>query len=93
MLLVVRVICLLKTPFLVTLVCSSDFSDQYKQSPVDVVLLLPHHSRLEKMADWVAYAYSAAVAAGGLMGYVKKGSIMSGIMGVAFGRYVNELLM
>ena len=42
------------------------------------------------MADWVAYAYSAAVAAGGLMGYVKKGSIMSGIMGVAFGRYVNE---
>ena len=37
------------------------------------------------MADWVAYAYSAAVAAGGLMGYVKKGSVASGLMGLTFG--------
>ena len=37
------------------------------------------------MADWIAYSYSAAVAAGGIMGYVKKGSIVSGIMGLAFG--------
>ena len=37
------------------------------------------------MADFVSYAYSAAVAMGGIMGYVKKGSLMSGLMGVGFG--------
>ena len=37
------------------------------------------------MADWIAYSYAAAVTAGGVMGYVKKGSIMSGIMGLTFG--------
>ncbi len=37
------------------------------------------------MADIVSYAYAAAVAAGGLMGYVKKGSVVSGLMGLAFG--------
>ena len=36
-------------------------------------------------ADIVSYAYSAAVALGGIMGYVKKGSLMSGLMGVGFG--------
>ena len=37
------------------------------------------------MADLIAYTYSAAVMAGGVMGYVRKGSIVSGIMGLAFG--------
>lgn len=37
------------------------------------------------MADWAAFAYSAAVAAGGLIGYVKKGSVASGLMGLSFG--------
>ena len=36
-------------------------------------------------ADLIAYAYAAAVAAGGIMGFVKKGSVMSGLMGLAFG--------
>ena len=36
-------------------------------------------------ADLIAYAYAFAVAAGGLMGFVKKGSVMSGLAGVAFG--------
>ena len=35
--------------------------------------------------DYLAYAYAAVVAAGGLMGYVKKGSVMSGVMGLTFG--------
>merc|ERR1711973_12718 len=35
--------------------------------------------------DYVAYAYAALVATGGIMGYVKKGSLMSGAMGLAFG--------
>jgi len=33
----------------------------------------------------LAYAYAAVVAAGGMMGYVKKGSVMSGVMGLTFG--------
>jgi len=37
------------------------------------------------MVDFIAYGYAAAVAAGGIIGYVKKGSIMSGAMGVGFG--------
>ena len=37
------------------------------------------------MADWIADSYATAVTAGGVMGYVKKGSIMSGIMGLTFG--------
>lgn len=37
------------------------------------------------MTDWAAFAYSAAVAAGGLIGYVKKGSVASGLMGLSFG--------
>ena len=32
------------------------------------------------MADYIAYVYAAAVATGGVVGYVKKGSMMSGIM-------------
>ena len=32
------------------------------------------------MADYIAYAYAIAVAAGGIVGYIKKGSLMSGIM-------------
>ena len=32
------------------------------------------------MADYLAYAYAIAVAAGGIAGYIKKGSLMSGIM-------------
>merc|ERR1711997_1007357 len=43
------------------------------------------YKNLLKMADLVAYAYAAAVTAGGVMGYVKKGSIVSGMMGLAFG--------
>jgi len=35
--------------------------------------------------DYIAYAYAAVVAAGGMMGYVKKGSLMSGVMGLTFG--------
>ena len=35
--------------------------------------------------DLVAYAYATAVAAGGIMGFVKKGSIVSGLMGVIAG--------
>ncbi len=37
------------------------------------------------MTDFLAFAYAAAVATGGIIGYVKKGSLMSGIMGLAFG--------
>lgn len=37
------------------------------------------------MTDWAAFAYSAAVTAGGLIGYVKKGSVASGLMGLSFG--------
>ena len=36
-------------------------------------------------ADLIAYAYAVTVAAGGIMGYVKKGSLMSGLAGLAFG--------
>ena len=32
------------------------------------------------MTDYLAYAYALAVAAGGVVGYIKKGSLMSGIM-------------
>ena len=32
------------------------------------------------MADYIAYAYAVAVATGGVIGYIKKGSMMSGIM-------------
>ena len=32
------------------------------------------------MTDYLAYAYAAAVTAGGVVGYIKKGSMMSGIM-------------
>jgi uncharacterized membrane protein (UPF0136 family) len=35
--------------------------------------------------DYAAIAYAVVVAAGGVMGFVKKGSIMSGLMGLAFG--------
>ncbi len=35
--------------------------------------------------DFVAFAYAAAVAAGGILGYVRKGSVMSGLMGVTAG--------
>ena len=35
--------------------------------------------------DFIGYAYAAVVAAGGIMGFVKKGSVMSGLMGVAAG--------
>jgi len=42
--------------------------------------------RLSAMAyDLIAFAYAAAVAAGGILGFVKKGSVMSGVMGVAAG--------
>ena len=36
-------------------------------------------------ADLIAYAYAAAVTAGGLIGYLKKGSVMSGAAGVIVG--------
>ena len=36
-------------------------------------------------ADNVGYAYAAAVAAGGLIGFIKKGSVMSGAAGVIVG--------
>ena len=32
------------------------------------------------MTDYLAYAYAIAVAAGGLVGYIKKGSMMSAAM-------------
>ena len=32
------------------------------------------------MTDYLAYAYAVAVTAGGVVGYIKKGSMMSGIM-------------
>ena len=35
--------------------------------------------------DYIAFAYATVVAAGGIMGYIKKGSVMSGVMGLAFG--------
>ena len=35
--------------------------------------------------DYAAIAYATVVAAGGVMGYVKKGSLVSGMMGLAFG--------
>ena len=35
--------------------------------------------------DYAAIAYATVVAAGGVMGYVKKGSLVSGLMGLAFG--------
>ncbi len=35
--------------------------------------------------DLIAFAYAATVAIGGIIGYVKKGSLMSGVMGLAFG--------
>ncbi|TRY75332.1 hypothetical protein TCAL_01351 [Tigriopus californicus] len=35
--------------------------------------------------DFVAIAYSLAVTAGGVLGYVKKGSLMSGMAGVVCG--------
>ena len=37
-------------------------------------------NRTIRMADYIAYAYAIAVAAGGIVGYIKKGSLMSGIM-------------
>ncbi len=35
--------------------------------------------------DYAAIAYATVVAAGGIMGYVKKGSLVSAAMGLAFG--------
>ena len=35
--------------------------------------------------DLIGYGYALVVAAGGIMGFVKKGSLMSGLMGVAAG--------
>jgi uncharacterized membrane protein (UPF0136 family) len=35
--------------------------------------------------DYAAIAYATVVAAGGVFGFVKKGSIASGLMGLAFG--------
>jgi uncharacterized membrane protein (UPF0136 family) len=35
--------------------------------------------------DYAAIAYAVVVTAGGVMGYVKKGSIVSGLMGLTFG--------
>jgi uncharacterized membrane protein (UPF0136 family) len=32
------------------------------------------------MTDYLACAYAVAVTAGGVIGYIKKGSIMSGVM-------------
>ena len=32
------------------------------------------------MTDYLAYAYALTVAAGGVIGYIKKGSMMSAIM-------------
>ena len=37
------------------------------------------------MTDIIGFAYALTVAAGGIVGFVKKGSIMSGLMGLAFG--------
>ena len=31
------------------------------------------------MADWIAFSYAAAVTAGGVMGYFKKGSILNSV--------------
>ena len=42
--------------------------------------------------DYAAIAYSIVVAAGGVMGYVKKGSIVSGLMGLTFGGLLGEIL-
>jgi len=41
--------------------------------------------------DYVAYAYAAIVALGGVIGFVKKGSVVSGLMGVAFGGIMGKL--
>jgi uncharacterized membrane protein (UPF0136 family) len=35
--------------------------------------------------DLIAFAYAATIVMGGMIGYLKKGSIMSGAMGLAFG--------
>ena len=32
------------------------------------------------MTDYLAFAYAAAVAGGGVVGYIKKGSVMSAVM-------------
>ena len=32
------------------------------------------------MTDYLAYSYAVAVTVGGFVGYIKKGSIMSGVM-------------
>lgn len=37
------------------------------------------------MIDYLSYCYAAAVTAGGLVGYIKKGSVVSGAMGLVFG--------
>lgn len=35
--------------------------------------------------DYAAIAYATVVTAGGVFGFVKKGSVVSGLMGLAFG--------
>ncbi|XP_056148431.1 transmembrane protein 14A [Lampris incognitus] len=37
--------------------------------------------------DWVGFAYAAAIALGGYMGYKRKGSVMSLIAGLVFGGF------
>ena len=41
--------------------------------------------------DYAAIAYSLVVTAGGVMGYVKKGSIVSGLMGLACGGLIGKI--
>ncbi len=47
------------------------------------------------MTDYLAYSYAVVVAVGGVIGYIKKGSIMSGVMVSTlsvFGIFFNDIL-
>ena len=46
---------------------------------------------LKTKMDYAAIAYSLVVTAGGVMGYVKKGSIVSGLMGLACGGLIGKI--
>ncbi|KAL8590440.1 hypothetical protein ACOMHN_011653 [Nucella lapillus] len=38
--------------------------------------------------DWISFAYAATVSAGGIIGYVKAGSLPSMVMGLMFGALI-----
>ncbi|XP_067342895.1 transmembrane protein 14C isoform X1 [Channa argus] len=68
--------CLLLAPLVL---CNSSVA-QHPDSPIGVFAYVSNMS-----VDWVGYGYAALVASGGVIGYVKAGSVPSLAAGLLFG--------